>query len=365
MGIALANQRLADLTHILDFKENLRTLLISALFVLLAARISPADLRGLGLSSVVVIALLMILIRPASVAVSTLRSKLTWRERTFIGWMAPRGIVAAAVSSVFALRLEQAGVADGGVLVPLTFATIVATVLVYGLTSPIVAHRLKLADVKPQGLLIVGAHRAAREIALAVKALGFRVLLVDSNAGDVAAARLAGLPTYHGSILGERTIEQLDLGGIGQLLAMTPNEEVNILAVQRFAPIFGRHGVYQVVAREKNTQLEGIDPRLHGRRLFHEKATLAELMARLARGHVVKSTKLSEAFTFETFRAQRSPELLCLFIVSEGRRLTVVESGTKIAPKPGQTVVSLDVPPPTQNQTDKEVTNSEKPARTA
>ncbi len=200
MGVVLANQRLARVRHIMEFKETLTILLISALFVVLGARLELAQLGMIGWGSLAFIALLVLVVRPLAAALCTLGSSLSLRERFFVGAMAPRGIVAAAVSSVFALRLRTEQLPGAEQLVPQTFAVIIGTVSIYGLAAPWVARKIGLARPGASGFLIVGANRVARTIAEAIHAEGYEVLLVDTNSQNAQAARLAGLPVAFGSI---------------------------------------------------------------------------------------------------------------------------------------------------------------------
>ena len=245
MGFVLANQRFANVRHIIDFKENLRVLLISFLFILLSARLEFADLRELGLTSVLFVVVLIVIARPIATFLSTFGTKLSWAERGFLAWMAPRGIVAAAVASVFALRLEES-VPEARVLVPLTFLTIVMTVAIYGLTAAPLARRLGLADDSPQGLLIVGAHAWARALAEILTREEVPVALIDRNRDNIKSAKMAGIRAYADNVLADHVLEEIDLRGIGRLLALTPNDEVNALAVQRFERVFDSAGVYQL-----------------------------------------------------------------------------------------------------------------------
>lgn len=349
MGIALANQRWVNVRHIHEFKENLRVFLISALFIILAARLKLDDLQTLGPTGVAFVAILILIGRPLSVWISTLGSGLRWQERVFMSWMAPRGIVAAAVASVFAIQLEQAGIAEGRLLVPLTFATIVGTVLVYGTTASFVGQRLGLAEPTPQGVLIVGAHRLAREIAEVLKQHKLRVLLVDTNRSEIAAAKMADLSTYYGSILGRDALDEIDLGGIGRLLALTPNDEVNVLSVQRFVPIFGRAGAYQLPPRDPDDRRSSTDRGLHGRWLFNRDANSPHLWKQLHTGAIIKSTKLSEEFDYDAFKEYYGPDSIPLFVISETGRVSIRAADDTTTPKPGQTVVALVREPPESN----------------
>ncbi|MCA9300913.1 MAG: cation:proton antiporter, partial [Phycisphaerales bacterium] len=242
MGIVLGNQRGADVRHVIEFKENLRVLLISSLFIVLGARLQLEDIRNnVPLGPVIgFLVVLIVVIRPLAVAASTIKSGLSFRERVFVAWMAPRGIVAAAVASVFAIKLESSGVSGGEKLVPLTFAVIIGTVVTYGISAGFVANRLGIADQNPQGLLIAGAQPWARSLAKVISRHGIRTVLIDSNRQNVYHARLDGIDTHFGNILADQGMDSIELVGIGRLLALTPNEEVNALACKRFERLFGR-----------------------------------------------------------------------------------------------------------------------------
>lgn len=348
MGIALANQRYADVRHILEFKENLRVFLLSTVFVLLSARLKLAEMASVGPGTLGFLAALVLVVRPASVLLSTVGSRLRWQERAFIAWMAPRGIVAAAVTSVFALALEERGYVQARLLVPVVFPTIVGTVAIYGLTGAFAARRLGLADPNPQGLLIVGAGPFARELGRAAKACGFRVLLVDTNRENVLAAQMNGLSTHFGSILAEDTLERIDPSGIGKLLALTPNDEVNTLAVQRLAHMFGRVGLFQLPPKGSESGRPTIGAGLHARLLFRHDATHTKLDALLLGGAAVRTTKLTPAFDFKAFRERHGAEALPLLLVDEKNRLTVFAADDKTEPRPGQTLISLTPPAPGQ-----------------
>ncbi len=344
MGFALANQRWVDVQHIAEFKENLQVLLIACLFIVLGARLERAQLETvshiLGRAALFV-GVLVLVARPLSVVLSTMRSGLSWQERAFMCWMAPRGVVAAAVASVFAIELRKQGTAGAELLVPVTFFVIIATVALYGLTSALVARRLGVAESSPQGLLIVGAHALARNIGEVLKEKGFRVLLVDSNRENVNAARMAGLPTHAGSILAEQTLDELELGGVGRLLAMTPNDWVNALAVHRFVRVFGRANCYQLAADERAFARRERHAHLHGRPMFQEGMTFARLEALCARGFGVKATRLSEEFDYKAYRKKYGDSALPLFVLSEKGRLRVRIADAAADPAPGETVVGL------------------------
>jgi len=338
MGVFLANQRYVPVRHIVEFKENLRVLLIASLFILLAARVSPADIQELGWRGPVFVAFLILIVRPASVLVSTIGSSLSREERVFLAWLAPRGIVAASVASVFALRLGESGAG----MIPATFMVIVGTVTVYGLTAAPLARRLGLSNPNPQGVAFASAHPGARAIAAGVSAAGFPVLMIDNNRGNINAARMEGLPTAYASILSENALEAAEEGGLGRLLAMTADDDVNVLATLHFRELFGRAEVYQLAPHgEGNPRVAGAPPHLRGRNLFAQGATYDALDRRFGEGQVVKATKLSQEFDYKAFRERYGEDALVLFVVTESGSLVVSTAEKAVSPKPGQTLICL------------------------
>ncbi len=205
MGIWLARRDSAAVRQLLEFNESLRTLLISVLFILLAARIEPDQLRDVALPSLLFLALLVFVARPLGVIVSTVRTGLSWRERLFLMVMAPRGIVAAAVSAIFALRLEEEGIRGAELIVPIVFLVIIGTILVYGFLAGPIANALGLAEARANGVLIVGAHAVARGLAKALNDLEVKAMLVDTDPYNVTRSVALGLPA--------RTSQRLDRGG--------------------------------------------------------------------------------------------------------------------------------------------------------
>ncbi len=354
MGIYAANQHHVSVGHILEFKENLRILLLSSLFILLAAGLgTPKGMDALGhldWKIVGFLAALLFVVRPAAVWVSTRGSKLTRQEKIFLAWLCPRGIVAAAVASVFGFQLEQADYAGAELLVPITFVVIVGTVLVYGLTSSVVARRLGLAIPNPQGVLFVGASGWVRAIAGALQKEGVTVLLVDANRANVRKARLDGLPARRGNALEESVTAELDLFGIGRVLALTPNDEVNTLVTLHFAHQFGRSETYQLppdtVPAKGRIQAQGD---VGGRALFAPEADFYAMSSRCGRGRV-RVTGLTEQFDYDAFLAQHAAGVLPLFAISEEGRLTIATAEAGLKPGPGTRIVALvdDAPLPAE-----------------
>jgi len=187
---------------------------------MLAARLRIQNLLGLGWDSVLFVCVMLFVARPVAIFAATIGTSLPWRERIFLAWMAPRGLVAAAIASLFAFDLLGEGYPRAIELVPVTFLTVFVTVLVYGLSAEPFARRLGLVQENPQGILFVGAHQWARDIAQLLRNEGCLVLLVDTDWDNICRARMADLPCIYGSALAERTREEIDFSGLGRLLAL-------------------------------------------------------------------------------------------------------------------------------------------------
>jgi NhaP-type Na+/H+ or K+/H+ antiporter len=336
MGVILANQRWASVRHVIDFKEDLSLLLIGGLFVLLAARLPIEALQLLDWRAVAFLAVLILIARPLSVAASSWRSSLGWRERAFVAWMAPRGIVAAAVAALFAFRLDQAGYPEAQAFVPLTFLTIVGTVALYGLTARPVSRMLGVAEPEPQGVLIIGANPVGRALAVALKDHGFRALIADKDAQALTAARVQGLDAVRANVASVHLTDEVDLAGIGNLWAVTPSRETNSLAALHFAEEFGRARVCQIATSEEASP----DP-LQGRTLFGG-MTYQTLRERLQGNEwTVRRTPLTAKFSYPEYQELYGDDAVPLFLIAPGKRLEVFATDSRPEPAPGKIIVAL------------------------
>ena len=350
MGICLANQHSVSVKHIIEFKENLRVLLISTLFIILAARLDFKDFEKVGAEGLYLLAFLILIVRPLSVYLSTVGSGLKMKERFFLMCVAPRGIVAAAIASVFALRLSEHGHPQAELLVPLTFIVIIGSVAIYGLGALPVAKALGLARVNPQGVLLAGGHKWARELAKFLKEEGFDVLLVDNNWVNVTDARYDGIPSWYGSLLSESLPEEVDLGGYGRLMALSRNDEVNTLAVIHFTDLFGREGVYRLAPNDAKGD---VAREFRGRGLFGEHVTFNSLYDRYMSGAVIKKTNITDEFDYEKFK-ELYGDALPLFVITDKGELRVFAEDETPEPEAGHTIVALVRPKPKDDAGEKD-----------
>lgn len=246
-GIALANRHVSGMSELRRFKEALVVLLVSGLFVVLTADLDLGVLGKLSLPILGLTAAILFVVRPAAIWLATLRSDLSRRERIFVGWIGPRGIVAAAVAGVAGPRLSEAGYAGADLIQPTVFAVIVATVLLHGFSLAPLARRLGLSTAaESQRLAVVGASPWATDMVVALHRAGVPVVLIDTYPGALHAAREAGVPTLQAELLSRHAEEGLADHPPDHLLAATRDELYNALVCTRLAPEIGRERVYQL-----------------------------------------------------------------------------------------------------------------------
>ncbi len=339
MGIFLANQKQVVIEHIVEFKENLIVVLLSSLFIVLAARLKISDIELLNMQSLIFIAVLILVIRPVTIFLSTIGSHLNWKEKIYLSWMAPRGIVAAAVTSVFAIELAEHGVPGANLLVPIIFLVIIFTILVYGLSAIPLARILKLADLNPQGIIIAGINNFTKELYKTFNNLQIRVLLVDNNWEKTTSARQEGFETCYGNIISEKINSDIDFTGLGKFLAVTPNNGLNSLSAIHFSKIFESSSVYQinVNANEKDKMSSEFK-----RNIFSSKKLTYDDLENHSVSLSVKSTKITSSFSYDNFMETNGKRNYHpLFVFTDDNKLKAITENNQIIPKDGETLISL------------------------
>lgn len=343
MGMWLANMRGVDVKPILHFKENLSVLLISGLFILLAARLDLKALLALGPATLALLAVIQFIARPLNIGLSTLGSALGWRERALLAWIAPRGIVAAAVSAIFALRLQEHGDPNAQLLVPLTFLVIIGTVVLQSATARPLARLLGVAEPAPAGFLIIGANPVARALGKALNQLGSRVLLTDSSWENIRAARMDGLPTYFGNPTSQHADAHLDLVGLGHLLALSPSSEMNALACMRFRHDFAepRRFTLPSGADSRRSDKHRSSEQVRGRELGLPALTYPQFASRLGRGAEIRITTLTEAFDWPAYQALHGNRATLLLARDTRGWVHIAGPSQALEPQPGWSLVAL------------------------
>jgi hypothetical protein len=336
MGAFLANQRSIEVAPAVEFHETLVQLLIGVLFVMIAASVSPSDVKSVLAGALGLVAIIILVIRPAMVALTTFRSKLSTRERAFAGWMAPRGIVAGATASAFGLQLASEGIQGADKILPVAFVVIFGTVVVYGLTGGPVARCLGVAGGEGTLVLIVGGHEAARAVGTALKCAGVGVRLW---AGPMthAAARSAGLDVDRGRILVDSLSREAELEEVTAAVVMSRSDDFNALAAADLRGDLGHGNVYRFAPEPDESALRA--PAAEVDILGRGELTLAELNRRLADGG---------RFALRIVDGASGPELggegIPLFVVGSNGDLRAVTERSTAAPRPGDKVIELVAP---------------------
>ncbi|KUJ84204.1 sodium:proton exchanger [Microbulbifer flavimaris] len=346
MGIWMANMKGLDVDDILEFKETLSVLLISALFILLAARVELFTLTQLGWGALLVLAAIMFVARPLSVFLSSPGSGLSWRELAMLSWIAPRGIVAAAVSALFALKLDTFGLPKSELLVPMVFLVIIATVVLQSLTSKPIAKLLGVRARYPNGYLIFGGSKFARMLGKDLLDKDVPVIIADTNWDAIREARMEGIPTYYGNPISEHASLTLDLSTVGKVLVLSPYKQLNPLVTYHFEHVLGQgtvlglsHGTQE--GRASHQVSEEYAKKLE---LFSENATYSRLASLVGRGATIRTTRLTETFTLDDYRETYGNRATRLYVIDPQGRVHINTVSHEYALKEDWQVVSLIAP---------------------
>lgn len=332
MGMTIANARLPSLDELKRFKEHITVLLVSGVFVILAATLKPDDLLLLDAWGIAFIVAIMVLARPVAVLLSLTGTNLTMTERGFVAWVAPRGVVAVAVSGFFGERLVDLGYLDGALLVPLAFALVAVTVIVHGFSIRPLARALDLTSSRPPGAIILGGNAWTTALAKELDDADVPVLLVDRNWHRLAKARFAGLHTWFGEILSEAADQALDLHHYDTLIAATDNDDYNALVCTDVGAEMGRGQVFQVGRHERSEGAADMPASLGGRSLMTSGPSLEILDLRLARGWRLETLEIGET------PAPLHEKAETVALIRKGA-ITIFSSGKNPTPRAGDQLV--------------------------
>jgi NhaP-type Na+/H+ or K+/H+ antiporter len=335
MGMAMANQRQLDVSRILEFHGTLVGLLIGMLFVLISASVEPSQVSAVLAKGLGLIAVMVVVIRPLVVALSAWRSPLSLRERAFVTWMAPRGIVAAATASAFGLSLTQAGVSGADRILPIAFVVIFGTVVLYGLTAAPVARLLGVAGVGAPVVVVVGGHAWARTIAQALKAAGLRVRLWTGSWDERAAAREVGLEAGEIPLGVDVESREAELEEVSDALLLTQSDDFNALAAYELRQELGAGRVYRLPPAEGEV---GRAPAYaEGALLFAKDLTFSELTSRFEGGAHLVELPPDPGPDHQPAADRLTP----LFLIANDGSLRVVTAGSRLETRPGDRAICL------------------------
>lgn len=341
MGIWMANSNIPNLGAIHAFKESLSILLISSLFIILPARIDLSGFTVIGWASLGVLAVIQFVARPIAAQICSIGSKLTTGERHLLCWIAPRGIVSAAVISIFASKLTKIGYTQASELVPLTFIIIMGTIVLQSATAGPLARWLGAAEPEPNGFLIIGAQELGRTLAVKLEQMGYRTLLADQDWSAIREAAMRGLATYWGNPVSEHADSNLDLTGLKYLLAISPQHETNLLVMHYYRPEFDPTDIYTIRSQSHSPVEEKNRLKHVGRYLFDGQVTYEDVQAFLRQGASIRTTLLTPEYTFSDYQRQGDHKRLPIFVIDTSGRIAIFSSHSGITPKAGWKILAL------------------------
>lgn len=334
MGIWIANADLPSYAEMRRFKEHATILLVSGVFILLAASMNLDTLSVLTWRAGLFVVVIIVLARPVSVLLALSFTKVPWKERLLVAFTGPRGVVLVAVAGLFGERITALGMEDGAIIAPLAFVIVTATVVLHGFTLAPLARLLGLTAAGQPGVVIVGGSPFAKAMAEVLDKLDVPVLISDYNLARLRAARNAGVKTFYGDILSETAEFGLDLIGYEKVIAATDNDAYNTLVATDLAPEYGRENVFQLRRDNPETGRHSLPSTLGGKR-FVGGLTYGELQQKIQEGWQLRSTRLSDEFTIENFR-DRNPDGILVGELQDRNGLRIFEFNPDEAPEPSK-----------------------------
>lgn len=329
MGIVISNRQIYSFHALRRFKEDLGVILVSGVFILLAATLDWETIRAFEARFLLFLLLLLFVVRPLTVFASLAFSSVPWRERIFIGWIAPRGIVAVAITGLFALRLSEQGVPEAEALIPLSFGVVVATIFAHGFSAKWLARRLGLDTGAGREVLLIGANRWTIELGEFLGRLGLSVTLADQSRSALREAKKRDLRIYRGDMLNEASQDRVDLSVFQQLVAATDNPAYNALICTDLGPEIGYQAVGQIGVDRERPPLHG-----RGRVLLGEAVSIEELIDRQAAGWRFRSTGITERFKLADKRATMPEGTVLIGVLKPDKRLLFYSSAGDPAVEP-------------------------------
>ncbi|MEI4261932.1 cation:proton antiporter [Roseovarius sp. D0-M9] len=342
MGFYIANAGLPSYAELRRFKEHATVLLVSGVFVLLAASMNIERLSLLGWPAVVFVLVVILVVRPVTVMASLAFSNVPMRERVLVALTGPRGVVLVAVAGLFSERLVSAGIEDAEILTPLAFALVAATVVLHGFTMQPLGRILGLASAHVPGVIFVGGSQFSTAFAAALQKEEIPVLIADANRARLRSAREAGLPIYMGDILSDGAEHRVEFISFGRVITTSDNDAYNTLVATDLAPEFGRENVFQLKRAKQEYTRHALPATLGGRGIADGLRYL-ELARCMQEGWEVRATNLTKEYGLEAWR-EDNPTSIPLAEVTPGRALRIVDVDAEMKAGPGMRLMALSPP---------------------
>jgi hypothetical protein len=328
MGMVMGNMDLPNRKELLYFKESLSVLLISILFILLSANINISDLELiLTWKTVGLFAVIVFLIRPLGVFLSSAGSNLLLKEKLFISWVGPRGIVAAGIASLFGSKLIANGVPGAEYITPLVFMIVLGTVLLNATTARLFAKVVKVFLNKSEGILIIGASKVSRLIASYLLKNNRHAVLIDNNESNINKAVKLGLEAFSANIYADTLSDYIELSDVGYLMALTGNSDINKYTIDKFQKDFGENGSYRLVDTDEmndpeNNPTEG---------LFSHTDDFIKLTEAARKNPIIHEIEVNDMEHYEGLIeiTKADPDIVPLFLKTPEGELKIISAFSK------------------------------------
>ena len=340
MGVVMANRQTQSTAALKHFKEDLAVLLISGVFIILSATLDWSVVERFQARFVIFLLLLLFVVRPVTVLASLMFTRMPWRERLFIAWIAPRGIVAIAITGLFALRLEDFGMRGADALVPLAFGVVIVTIFAHGFSASWLATRLGIHKGKGDGVLLVGANVFTTALGVALKDLGLKVTVADTAKFALRAARKKDLEVHRGDILDEAMQDSIDMLQFQQVIAATDSDSYNALVCADLGPEMGTDKLTQTGLDEVRLS------RGRGRVLLEGGETIDELQSRIAAGWTFGKTRITDVYTYDDYRERVGEEAEPVAVLRSDKRLLLFSTKARPTIGAGDTILTFAPPEP-------------------
>jgi NhaP-type Na+/H+ or K+/H+ antiporter len=342
MGIVIANANLPSYVELRRFKEHATVLLVSGVFILLAAGLDFAALAKLDSRAIWFVVLVVLVARPLTVMISLLGSGVPIKEQILVAFTGPRGVVLVAVAGLFGERLLALGIADAALIGPLAFVLVATTVVLHGFTLSPFARALGLTASDTPGVLIVGGAKWTTAMAVALRDADVPVLVADLNYSHLRPARAEGLETFSGDILSEAAENRLELMRYETLIAATDNDAYNTLVATDLAPEYGRDNVYQILREKADSARHQLPSTLGGRHFGPEKSH-AELEKMIAEGWRFATTGLTETFGLSDW-IEANPECHLIAQIAENGAVKFIRNSDELTKSANLRLLALRAP---------------------
>ncbi|TRD18885.1 cation:proton antiporter [Palleronia caenipelagi] len=339
MGMVIANADLPSFAELRRFKEHATLLLVSGVFILLAAGLDVSALGNLSWRAAFFIIVVVLLVRPLTVLLSLMGTDIPKNEKILVATTGPRGVVLISVAGLFASALMDAGVEDGNLLNPLAFVLVAATVVIHGFTLAPVARYLGVTAARRPGVILVGGSDWTTSLAETLKKAEIPVLIADDNRAHLRKARDAGIETFYGDILSEEAELTLDMNAYKIVVAATDNDAYNTLVAGEMAPEFGREHVFQVARDVSDTRRKNLPPTIGGQEVMPD-ATYSKLNKLIWKGWTFRITNIGEEYTMEAWRQDR-PDAVLMGYLDEDGEIHPVEDDDGVPSGKGTRVLAM------------------------